>query len=70
MDRLATGIMLVWHAMFGINSLIDPAEMVSVILGTRVPSKDQVSESRWHASKACACVEMHIAQQLGSRNFC
>jgi hypothetical protein len=43
MDRLATGIMLVWHAMLGINSLIDPAEMINVILGTGIPSKAQVS---------------------------
>lgn len=42
MDLVASGIMLVWHAMFGINSLIDPAKMVDVILGTGQPSKSQV----------------------------
>lgn len=42
MDLVASSIMLVWHAMFGINSLIDPAKMVDVILGTGQPSKSQV----------------------------
>jgi hypothetical protein len=66
MDRLATGIMLVWHAMFGINSLIDPAEMINVILGTGIPSKAQVST--WHARQvvhglvadAASCMCRHV----------